>query len=163
MEVKDLDERKIKLMIGVIFAGIEEVLSEFYDDSDKIYNYDFFDENFNIKDSEILDLVIYKNAEEIERANLKKSSLAYINLAAKNFSGGKNNKGEKDNSPRTSELKSIFNILNENNKNGKYQAKFLSHEDGINYPDLGEVKFNLNFFHYKPLLHIIVYYFFIRR
>lgn len=141
-----MDERKIKLTTGVMLGGIEEALSIAYKDSDKIYNYDFFEENFNIKDKDILDLVIYKNAEDIGNINLNKNNLAYINIGAKNFIRKRNYECKENNYNGELELKSIFNILNENDENGKYQAKYLSHEDGINYPKLGEVKLDLNYY-----------------
>lgn len=141
-----MDERKIKLTTGVMLGGIEELLSVVYKDSEKIYSYDFYEENFNIKDKDILDLAIYKNTKDIGNINLNKNSLAYINIAAKNFSRKRNNEYKDNDSSRELELKSIFNILNENNKNGKYQAKYLSHEDGINYPKLEEIKIDLNYY-----------------
>ncbi|QQE47567.1 CRISPR-associated protein Cas10/Csm1, subtype III-A/MTUBE [Peptoniphilus harei] len=141
-----MGERKIKLTTGVVLGGIEEVLSIAYKDSDKIYNYDFLEENFNIKDKDILDLVIYKNAEDIGNINLNKNSLAYINIGAKNFIRKRNYECKENNYNGELELKSIFNILNENDENGKYQAKYLSHEDGINYPKLGEVKIDLDYY-----------------
>lgn len=141
-----MDERKVKLTTGVMLGVIEEVLSIAYKDSDMIYNYDFFEENFNIKDKDILDLAIYKNTEYIRNINLKKSSLAYINIGAKNFLRKSNDECKENIFNGKLELKSIFNILNENNENGKYQAKYLSHKDGINYPKLDEVKLDLNYY-----------------
>lgn len=139
-----MDERKIKLTIGVVISAVEEALAKFYKDSDKAKSYDFFEEKLNIKDKEILDFLIYKNEEEIRKQKLSKNNLAYINLAAKNFSRERNCHSEKNISG--SFLASIFNNLNGNNKNGKYQAKYLSHDQGINYPELQDVKLDLDYY-----------------
>lgn len=139
-----MDERKIKLTIGVVISAVEEALAKFYKDSDKANSNDFFEEKLNIKDSEILDFFIYKNEEEIRKQELSKNNLVYINLAAKNFSRERNCHSEKN--ILGSFLASIFNNLNENNKNGKYQAKYLSHDQGINYPELQDVKLDLNYY-----------------
>lgn len=142
--MKGLDERKIKLTIGVVISAVEEALAKFYKDSDKANSYDFFEEKLNIKDKEILDFLFYKNEEEIRKQELSKNNLAYINFAAKNFSRERNCHSEKNISG--SFLASIFNNLNGNNKNGKYQAKYLSHDQGINYPELQDVKLDLNYY-----------------
>lgn len=139
-----MDERKIKLTIGVVISAVEEALAKFYKDSDKANSYDFFEEKLNIKDKEILDFLFYKNEEEIRKQELSKNNLAYINFAAKNFSRERNCHSEKNISG--SFLASIFNNLNGNNKNGKYQAKYLSHDQGINYPELQDVKLDLNYY-----------------
>lgn len=139
-----MDERKIKLTIGVVISAVEEALAKFYKDSDKANSYDFFEEKLNIKDKEILDFLFYKNEEEIRKQELSKNNLVYINLAAKNFSRERNCHSEKNISG--SFLASIFNKLNENNKNGKYQAKYLSHDQGINYPELQDVKLDLDYY-----------------
>lgn len=139
-----MDERKIKLTIGVVISAVEEALAKFYKDSDKANSYDFFEEKLNIKDKEILDFLFYKNEEEIRKQELSKNNLVYINFAAKNFSRERNCHSEKNISG--SFLASIFNNLNGNNKNGKYQAKYLSHDQGINYPELQDVKLDLDYY-----------------
>lgn len=142
--MKGLDERKNKLTIGVVISAVEEALAKFFKDSDKANSYDFFEEKLNIKDKEILDFLFYKNEEEIRKQELSKNNLAYINFAAKNFSRERNCHSEKNISG--SFLASIFNNLNGNNKNGKYQAKYLSHDQGINYPELQDVKLDLDYY-----------------
>ena len=134
-----MDERKIKLIIGTILDGLKEVLSA--SSEEEVINNEFLKENLNITDREILDIVINNDAQKLKE-DLKKSSLAYINEAAKEFLRDRNNK----NNSSKSELKSIFNILNGNNKNGRYQTKYLNHEEGINYPELEEVAMDLNYY-----------------
>ncbi len=134
-----MDERKIKLIIGTMLDGLKEVLLT--SGEEKGISRDFSKENLNITDREILDIVINNDAQKLKE-DLKKNSLAYINVAAKEFLIDRNNK----NNSSKSELKSIFNILNGNNKNGRYQTKYLNHEDGINYPVLEEVKSDLNYY-----------------
>ena len=51
--MKGLDERKIKLTIGVVISAVEEALAKFYKDSDKANSNDFFEEKLNIKDKEM--------------------------------------------------------------------------------------------------------------
>lgn len=43
-------------------------------------------------------------------------------------------------------LMSVFNILNENSDCGRYEAKYLSHADGINYPTREEIFKNLKYY-----------------
>lgn len=119
--------------------GLKEVLLT--SGEEKAISREFLKDNLNITDREILDIVINNDAQKLKE-DLKKSSLAYINASAKEFLRDRNNK----NNSSKSELKSIFNILNGNNKNGRYQTKYLNHEDGINYPVLEEVKSDFNYY-----------------
>lgn len=126
-----------------MLGGIEEVLSA--SSESKVINREFLKDNLNITDKEILELAIYNGVDKAKGEDLKNSSLAYINMAAKNFLSDRNNIGSTG-SNKSSELKSVFNILNGNNKDGRYQTKYLNHKDGINYPDLEDVKFDQDYY-----------------
>lgn len=110
---------------------------------------EFLENKLKIKDRDILETIIYKSFDDIKKSQIPRDSLAYINFLANNILRDAY-KWKIDNTKPISKsfiaLKSIFNILNGNNESAKYEAKYLSHKYGINYPSKNEINYSPNYY-----------------
>lgn len=114
-----------------------------------VSGYEFVKNDLNINDDDILDSIKYHHADEIKSGKLCNESLAYITYLADNISAAADRrkaKGEHLGFEKYIALKSVFNILNNNNKNASYEAKYLSHKDGINYPSEDDMNYNASYY-----------------
>lgn len=137
------------MILATILKDLEESIF-FSENSIKNFSYPQFLENdLNIKDRDILDSSIYINSKDLRKLQIPKDSLAYIISLANDISRGSDKiefKKEKEINKNNIALKSIFNILNGNNEDGKYEGKYLSHEYGINYPSKDVINSNENYY-----------------
>lgn len=144
-----MDERKLKLILAAMLKDLEKGIC-FSENSIKNFSYPQFLENdLNIKDRDILDSSIYKNPKGLRKSQIPKDSLAYVIYLANDISRDSDKiefKKVKEINKNNIALKSIFNILNGNNENGKYEGKYLSHKYGINYPSKDVINSNENYY-----------------
>ncbi|MDO5725881.1 MAG: type III-A CRISPR-associated protein Cas10/Csm1 [Tissierellia bacterium] len=149
-----MEERKIKLIIGSILHDIGKVAYRSGDGRrHSISGLDFLKDECKINDPEILDSVEFHHMEDLKNKNLPKDSLAYISYIADNIAAMSDRREkefvENRGFNRNISLSSVFNILNGNNTELKYQPKFLNHENGINLPT-DEIEYDSSY--YKDII-----------
>lgn len=141
---------ELKLIIGSLVHDIGKVLYRANDGRNhSVSGYEFLRDEVGISDSDILDQVHYHHAGLLKGAKLKKNSLSYITYIADNissFSDRRDNGTGETGFEKDMALESIFNILNGNHGNMRYQPKTLSRDSGINMPTKDEVVFDQNFY-----------------
>ena len=145
-----MTERQVKLMIGSLLHDIGKVIYRQGDRRDhSISGYDFLKEDAGISDTEVLDTVRYHHGKHLQRARIKKDSLAYIVYIADNIAAAtdrRDGETEERGFEAAAPLESIFNLLNGNQEKYSYSPQTMEEKYGINYPKEKSPKFDLPFY-----------------
>lgn len=156
MEVKKIDKQKVKLIIGSILHDIGKVLYRSGDGRKHSISGDEFIKRLNIEDEEITNSLKYHHKGDLLKGKLEEDSLAYITYIADNIASMADRRDDEESDKffeRHTPLYSVFNLINNRQGKGRYEAKYLNHDKGINYPSEGQVDFNESY--YKDIEHSI--------
>lgn len=142
------DEKYIKIVIGSLLHDIGKVLYR-YNASEKhsLSGYKFINE-IGISDKEILNQIKYHHKDELSRANIENDDLAYLTYWADNVASGADRRDKAyDEDIRIPfdkyiPLDSIFNKINNNNQDYKYDMSLIYDDGNIEYPQDKNGKYN---------------------
>lgn len=143
-----IDEKYIKIVIGSLLHDIGKVLYR-YNVSEKhsLSGYNFIKE-IGIEDDEILNQIKYHHKDELIKANIENDDLAYLTYWADNVASGADRRDNESNKDimipfdKYIPLDSIFNKVNNNNQNYKYDIALVYDDGNIEYPKDKDGKYN---------------------
>lgn len=143
-----IDEKYIKIVIGSLLHDIGKVLYR-YNVSEKhsLSGYNFIKE-IGIEDDEILNQIKYHHKDELIKANIENDDLAYLTYWADNVASGADRRDNESNKDimipfdKYISLDSIFNKVNNNNQNYKYDMALVYDDGNIEYPKDKDGKYN---------------------
>lgn len=129
-----MDDKKYEVILGCLLHDTGK-LKYRYDDGRKhsVSGRDFLTEELGINQKEILNMVFFHHYDELNRAKIDSNSSAYISYIADNiaaFSDRREIESGDKGFDKTIKLQSVFNTLNDNNRNGSYTGVVLD----SNYP-----------------------------
>mgnify|MGYP001328487820 CR=1 FL=1 len=131
-------DKKHKLMLGSLLHDIGKVTYRYNDGRNhSLGGYEFIKNEVKLEDKDILDCILYHHKKDLDKASIDKDSLAYITYIADNiaaFSDRRDDEKEEFGFDKELPLESVFNILNGNKKEKKYEAKTLEESMGLNIP-----------------------------
>ncbi|MDO5719053.1 MAG: type III-A CRISPR-associated protein Cas10/Csm1 [Tissierellia bacterium] len=145
-----MDDSKLRLIIGSALHDFGKIVYRSGDGRrHSLSGYEYLKDDCGIKDKAILDCIRFHHADELKSANLKPDNLAYISYIADNIASKADRRKCKNADEigfdKDISLSSIFNILNDNKANKKYEAKYLNHDKGINMP-VDDIKYNAEYY-----------------
>ena len=145
-----MNDRQLKIAIGGMLHDIGKVIYRGFDGRNhSLSGYEFLKDEIGIKDKEILDQVRYHHGAMLKEAGLPEDSLAYITYMADNIAAAADRReqpGDGTGFDRNMALDSIFNILNGNDEHFRYEPRTMKREDGINFPQEGELSYSDSFY-----------------
>jgi CRISPR-associated protein Csm1 len=155
-----MTKKQIKLVIGSLLHDIGKIVFRSEDEdktvSHSLLGYEFLKHDIGVSDSEILNAVKLHHECDIKDAQLSKDDISYITYFANKISSYVEYSKKEDNLNKSSPLKTVFNILN-NNKNNQekkyYGSEFINLKGAINYPRDEATSLDKNF--YKSILSCI--------
>lgn len=155
-----MTKKQIKLVIGSLLHDIGKIVFRSEDEdktvSHSLLGYEFLKHDIGVSDSEILNAVKLHHECDIKDAQLSKDDISYITYFANKISSYVEHLKEEDNLNKSSPLKTVFNILNNNkyNQDKKYYgSEFINLKGAINYPRDEATSLDKNF--YKTILSCI--------
>lgn len=149
MEIGNTTDDKLKLLIGSMLHDIGKVIYRTNDiRKHSLLGLEFIEKECNIKDKQILNCIRFHHGDDFKGKKLEKNDLAYITYIADNMAAAADRRDIEKGYGFDKELAltSIFNILNGNNKQGKYKAQYLNHDNGINFPEEKEVGYDSSYY-----------------
>ncbi|MCD7854563.1 MAG: type III-A CRISPR-associated protein Cas10/Csm1 [Clostridiales bacterium] len=130
----DLD--KIRVICGGLLHDIgKPVYGSKKSKNHSLWGREFLKNEAKLNDEKILEQIKYHHGDMIEESEISDNSLAYITYIADNIASGADRRKAGSSSEEfniNTPLKSVFNILNNNNDSRIYKPQTM--ESGINYP-----------------------------
>ncbi|VEJ34613.1 CRISPR-associated protein Cas10/Csm1, subtype III-A/MTUBE [Aedoeadaptatus ivorii] len=124
-----MEREQFNLILGCLLHDLGKILYR-YDDPRKHAKSggEFLQEHLHIDDPTVREMVLYHHSDALRRSGLARDHFAYISYIADNiaaFSDRRGREGENKRFLPDTNLESIFNILNGNNRRGVYPATML--------------------------------------
>lgn len=127
-----MEKRKKAIIVGSLFHDIGKLAYRYESKGNHSdLGVDFLRKYLQINDDDILEQVKYHHAASLKDAKIDQNSLAYITYIADNIASGADRRkdGTKKLFQKGRALESVFNILNNNDKNLSYAERTLQPED----------------------------------
>lgn len=135
--MEDNELKKIKIIIASFLHDIGKVIYREGKDqrNHSVSGYDFLKDEVKLDDEDILNSVRFHHAKELSSAQISDDSIAYIVYMADNIASATERRSIDTNEVGFDQhmpLSSVFNILNQNNKNLYLRPQLI--DEGINNP-----------------------------
>lgn len=131
-------DRQIELVIGSLLHDIGKIVYRTGDKNNHSQSgYEYLKNEANIQNKNILDCVKYHHGANLKNAPLESNSIAYIVYFADNIAAAidrRESTDSEDGFDKNVPLRSVFNLLNDNDEDKYYGKKILDASTGINYP-----------------------------
>ena len=144
-----MTEREIQLIIGALLHDVGKVLfrqGDYGRTDHSTSGYCYLKSECGLEEQEeILDCVRYHHAKNLQEANIKENSLAYIVYLADNIASAadrRENGEEWAGFDQKTPLESVFNLLNQNTRKLYYRPDDLNTKNGINFPQVEKLSFD---------------------
>ncbi|NLJ57401.1 MAG: type III-A CRISPR-associated protein Cas10/Csm1 [Tissierellia bacterium] len=141
-----MNESKLKLILGALLHDIGKILSPASSGNHSLSGYIFLKNEAKIRDTDILDQVLYHHEYMLKDAPINNSSNAYIAYIANNIATGLSSSEDTGDGFGKKPLQSVFNILNGNQQKYVYKQETLDGRAAINYPTESALKFTPSFY-----------------
>ena len=146
-----MDDLQCKVAIGAMLHDIGKVIVSSSDGRGHSRSgHAFLSDEIGIKDSDILEQVLYHHAGYLKGSGISKDSLAYVTYIADNIAAAadRREKDEIDTAGfnKSVPLATVFNILNDNHGEMTYAPSIMDRDGKINYPTDKEKVFDSAFY-----------------